>query len=117
MKLISLKILGDNFRSLSSNKLYEFNYSFRENRLSTKIFAGLNGSGKSNFLELLADIFYYLEVFHLKNTTSTQKRSKNIGFEIEYIIPIGSIIAKGRSYEFDEKGFNTPLSSTTGVGF
>lgn len=49
MKIKSVKILGDDFRSLAANKLYEFNVSFRDDRLSTKIFAGLNGSGKSNF--------------------------------------------------------------------
>jgi len=104
MKLISVKILGEDFRSLKNNKLYEFNVNQRKDRLSTKIFAGLNGSGKSNFLELLADIFYYLEVYHLKSTTITQKRSKNIGFEIEYILPIASLTVKGISYEFDEMG-------------
>ena len=67
MNLISVKILGDNFRSLANNKLYQFNVNHRNNRLSPKIFAGLNGSGKSNFLELLAEIFYYLELFHSKS--------------------------------------------------
>ncbi len=87
MKLVSVKILGKDFRSLSSNKLYEFNITHRKDRLSTKVFAGLNGSGKSNFLELLAEIFYYLEVYHLKSATSTQKKEQDFGFEIEYLLP------------------------------
>lgn len=87
MRLISVKILGDDFRSLASNKLYEFNVSYRKDRLSTKIFAGLNGSGKSNFLELLAEIFYYLEQFHLTTINANDKRGKNFGFEIEYYLP------------------------------
>ena len=70
MKLISVKILGDNFRSLKNNKLYSFNVSEHKGRLSTKVFAGLNGSGKSNFLELLAEIFFYLEKFHLNRKHS-----------------------------------------------
>jgi len=37
MKIKSVKILGDNFRSLAANKLYEFNVSFRQDRLSTKM--------------------------------------------------------------------------------
>ncbi|MGK7390602.1 MAG: restriction system-associated AAA family ATPase [Candidatus Cyclobacteriaceae bacterium M2_1C_046] len=104
MKLVSVKILGDDFRSLANNKLYEFNVSSRKNRLSTKIFAGLNGSGKSNFLELLSEIFYYLEIYHLKSATPLQKKGKNIGFEIEYILPIDNMVVKSGSYDFEDKG-------------
>ena len=104
MKLISVKILGDNFRSLTANKLYEFNVSQRKDRLSTKVFAGLNGSGKSNFLELLAEIFYYLEIYHLKSASPNQKKEKGFGFEIEYILPIESVFSKGNLFVFDEKG-------------
>jgi restriction system-associated AAA family ATPase len=92
MKLISVKILGDDFRSLAANKLYEFNYSFREDRLSTKIFAGLNGSGKSNFLELFSEIFYFLEIFHLNTVSDEEKRSKGFGFEIEYLLPVRGLL-------------------------
>ncbi len=87
MKLKSVKILGDNFRSLESNEPYTFNHSFNDNRLSTKIFAGLNGSGKSNFLELLSEIFYLLEIYHFSSLDSEQKRSTGAGFEIEYFLP------------------------------
>ncbi len=88
MKLISVKILGDDFRSLSANKLYKFNYSFRDDRLSTKVFAGLNGSGKSNFLELFSEIFYYMEIYHLTTVSKAEKKNKNFGFEIEYFLPM-----------------------------
>lgn len=87
MKIISVKILGDDFRSLASNKLYKFNVTQRKSRLTPKIFAGLNGSGKSNFLELLAEIFFYLEKLHMETVDTSEKRGQNIGFEIEYIIP------------------------------
>lgn len=87
MKLINVKILGDDFRSLSNNKLYQFNVTQRKSRLTPKIFAGLNGSGKSNFLELLAEIFFYLEKYHMETVDISEKRAKNIGFEIEYIVP------------------------------
>lgn len=86
MKIKSVKILGDKFRSLAANKLYEFNTSFREDRLSTKIFAGLNGSGKSNFLELFSEIFYYLEICHLDTVPEKEKLNDSLGFEIEYYI-------------------------------
>ncbi len=87
MKIKSVKILGDDFRSLATNKLYEFNVSYREDRLSTKVFAGLNGSGKSNFLELFSEIFYFLEIYHLDTVSDEEKSSKNFGFEIEYFLP------------------------------
>lgn len=87
MKLISVKILGNNFRSLAANKLYAFNHTIRPARLSTKVFAGLNGSGKSNFLELFSEIFYFLEVCLLDTVPVSEKASKNLGFEIEYLLP------------------------------
>lgn len=87
MKLIRVKILGENFRSLTANVDYEFNDTFENKKLSTKVFAGLNGSGKSNFLELLAEIFYYLERSKLKNSKKSFIENKNFGFEIEYILP------------------------------
>lgn len=87
MKLLRLKILGENFRSLPANIDYEFNDTVYDNKLSTKVFAGLNGSGKSNFLELLAEIFYYLERTKLQDTPKSYIENKNFGFEIEYILP------------------------------
>ncbi len=88
MRLVSVKILGDNFRSLAADRLYEFNISDRKDRLSTKVFAGLNGSGKSNFLELFSEIFYYLEIFHLTSSKKEDKVGKGFGFEIEYFKPV-----------------------------
>lgn len=88
MKLLRLKILGEDFRSLPANVDYEFNYTLEDvNNLSTKVFAGLNGSGKSNFLELLAEIFYYLERTKLQGTPKSYIENKNFGFELEYILP------------------------------
>lgn len=87
MKLINVKIFGNNFRSLSANKLYTFNHSFQKNKLTPKVFAGLNGSGKSNFLELFSEIFYFLELCHLSTVPETEKNTKNFGFEIEYYLP------------------------------
>ena len=91
MKLISVKIIGKNFRSLSANKLYSYNYTFESEKLSTKIFAGLNGSGKSNFLELFSEIFYFLELCQLDTVSNNEKATKNFGFEIQYYLPISKI--------------------------
>ncbi len=104
MKLISVKILGDDFRSLKNNKLYSFNVNQRKDRLSTKVFAGLNGSGKSNFLELLAEIFFYLEKYHLRTVSESEKKGKNIGFEIEYILPLKELKNELGIFQFGEEG-------------
>lgn len=88
MRIKSIEILGDNFRSLSSNYKYEFDASQKEHRLSTKVLAGLNGSGKSNFLELFAEIFYFLECYHMSSVSQEYKQNANIGFIIEYYLPI-----------------------------
>ncbi|WP_294262902.1 restriction system-associated AAA family ATPase [uncultured Chryseobacterium sp.] len=98
MKLLRLKILGENFRSLPANVDYEFNDTVYDNKLSTKVFAGLNGSGKSNFLELLAEIFYYLERTKLQQTPKSYIENKNFGFEIEYILP-----KKKKGFDYIEK--------------
>jgi restriction system-associated AAA family ATPase len=100
VKLLRVKILGESFRSLTANKDYEFNWTESENRLSNKVFAGLNGSGKSNFLELLAEIFYFLERCHLSNTPDEYKRNINVGFEIEYILPSRNIIINLKKLKF-----------------
>ena len=91
MKILSVRILGEPFRSLAANKTYEFNRSYRPDRLSTKVLAGLNGSGKSNFLELFSEIFYYLEICNLSTVSNTEKLGRNFGFEIEYLLPADKI--------------------------
>lgn len=95
MRIKSVKILGDNFRSLKANKLYEFYNTESSDRLAPKIFAGLNGSGKSNFLELFSEIFYYLELYHFPSVSDEDKINKDFGFEISYYLPIYDIVADG----------------------
>lgn len=91
MRLISVKILGKDFRSLTANKEYKFNVTEKEARLSTKCFAGLNGSGKSNMLELLSEVFYYLDYCQLAHGDKKQKEGKGFGFEIEYLLPMSEL--------------------------
>ena len=85
MKLISVEIYGGNFRSLKANFPYTFKVTNQDRKLSTKCFAGLNGSGKSNMLELLSEIFYSLEYYHLENGDPQKKHNKNFGYEIQYL--------------------------------
>lgn len=65
MKLISLEI-GEKFRSLHSGFKVNFHTS-NSNLKELDVFqpfclVGLNGSGKSNVLEVLANIFYHMEL-------------------------------------------------------
>jgi len=68
---------------------------------------GLNGSGKSNILEVLAEIFYYLETYHKvdKADSAKLKLYKNtFGFEIEYYLPQQSFYSRGFTWiELQEK--------------
>lgn len=49
-------------------------------------FIGLNGSGKSNVLELIAEIFYYLENYHKADKKRLLLFKNDFGFEIEYYL-------------------------------
>ena len=97
MRLISVQVLGnEDFRSLKVNKVYRFYKPSEENediedysthtgtQLTKTVFTGVNGSGKSNFLQLLSEIFAYLETWHLNVTEKTVKQGLNFGFEIYY---------------------------------
>lgn len=104
MKLIRLNI-NDRFRSLHSG----FEIFFHAPIISPELdqfapfcFAGLNGSGKSNVLEVLAAIFYHLECCSVKYLPDDFKKQFNPSksspndFVIEYLI-------KPRSNNFQEE--------------
>lgn len=86
MKLIRLKLLSE-FRGLAK----DFEIEFTNNKINPKsidpiCLIGLNGSGKSNVLEVISEIFYYLETFKSANKNDL-KYNYEFGFEIEYILP------------------------------
>lgn len=103
MKLVRLTIL-EQFRSLkkikNKNGFEDFTILFREDEPNTNwtqfhpyCFAGLNGSGKSNALEALANIFYHLECSTLNPSTSEYlsnnfdfTKSDPVAYELEYYI-------------------------------
>ena len=103
MKLVRLTIL-EKFRSLNKIKtdsgFENFTILFREdkpnenwNEFHPYCFAGLNGTGKSNVLEALANIFYHLECCTLNTDYSTYlknnfhaSKSEPIAYELEYYI-------------------------------
>ena len=104
MKLIRLRINQEKgFRSLQ--KGFEINFLDTSNEIELKqfnpyILAGTNGSGKSNILEALAEIFFHLDCMYLNNKPDyfdkssdnkkgfNPKKSRVDAFELEYIISV-----------------------------
>ncbi len=106
MKLISFSIpQNDNnigFRSLKPGfeiKFHNENDEKNMTKFSPFCFAGLNGSGKSNVLEALANIFYHLEVMSARILPESIKEQKNFKrnecivdvFKLEYLIGLKDV--------------------------
>ena len=97
MKLQLLKLINK-YRSLEPFEYTFLKHPLLNNRIDPICLVGLNGSGKSNFLELISDIFFDIETFFLYERKMYKKDSpkyfpyannKNkdiIFFEIEYKI-------------------------------
>ena len=84
MKLRKVALIDNtDFRSLPKNFSIEFSKQ-SQNTIDPKCLVGVNGSGKSNLLELIAEIFYYIEINILYNN---KKEKEEFAFEIEYSIP------------------------------
>lgn len=96
MKLLKLE-LGEQFRSLPKDFNLEF-HKLTDRGYSSMMefqpfcFAGLNGSGKSNVLEVLASIFYHLEFCVAKfrplsfEKNFDRKKSTPDIYKLEYLI-------------------------------
>lgn len=92
MKLLRLK-LNDDFRSLKPGFEITFNsLEFNPGMIDFQpfCFVGLNGSGKSNVLEALSSIFYYLHCCHTESLPSDYLFNETScapdAFELEYLI-------------------------------
>ena len=99
MNLLRIKI-NSNFSSLSEGFCLNFRSPFDKNTSTNEswaqfhpfCFAGLNGSGKSNVLEALSNIFYHLESCANVNQPENfkdqfnPKKSKPDAYELEYYI-------------------------------
>ncbi|WP_169091428.1 restriction system-associated AAA family ATPase [Paenibacillus sp. PL91] len=88
MKIKRIKIITQ-FRGLPAG--YEVLFNNEQSKNITGItpicFVGLNGSGKSNVLEVIAEIFYYLENYHKASKDKLRTFKTGFGFEIEYELP------------------------------
>lgn len=58
------------------------------NKIEPLCFAGLNGSGKSNAMQAIAQIFFYLETCVLQEAQGYIEKATSFGFSIQYIIPV-----------------------------
>jgi len=88
MRLKSVKILTK-FRGLAANSEYRFdNVELLKGRIEPICFVGLNGSGKSNLLEVIAEIFYYLDVYVHQDAKPAKKFKSPFGFEVSYTMDI-----------------------------
>jgi restriction system-associated AAA family ATPase len=86
MKLLRVNLLSE-FRGLPKNFELKFNNEHVDLRqLDPICLIGLNGSGKSNLLEVLSEIFYFLEDFSKAKLSDLKKFEKEFGFEIEYLL-------------------------------
>lgn len=98
MKLLRLKINNSNgFRSLPRGfQVYFPNEKQDLGKFSPFVLAGRNGSGKSNILEALAEIFYHLDGIYLSykpdyfEESFEPKKSRINSYELEYFIPIST---------------------------
>ncbi|SHM04749.1 restriction system-associated AAA family ATPase [Flavobacterium saccharophilum] len=102
MKLIKLKI-KDNFRGLKDD--FEINFHDYNNGNLAEFhpfcLAGQNGSGKSNILEALANIFYHLEccTSNFPKYAFLRHESTPDVYEIEYLISnVNSVIIDDLSH-------------------
>jgi restriction system-associated AAA family ATPase len=87
MKLIRLKI-GNRFRSLPAD--FELTFADPAQAIENEpiCFVGLNGSGKSNVLEAIAEIFEYLDLFFLDYVQQYSEIASIDQFVIEYLLPV-----------------------------
>jgi restriction system-associated AAA family ATPase len=102
MILKELELLSD-FRGLPSG--YKISFNKRtvkvEDRLAAEniepiCLVGLNGAGKSNVLEVLAEIFFYLETYTKADRfqrSGLQRYKNSFGFKISYEMPRDVVLA------------------------
>lgn len=85
MRLKRLEISGE-YKSIRGSRENPFTYQFdtSSRNYSPLCLVGLNGSGKSNFIELIADIFGYSDRYY--NDQYNCKEDLTYDFEIDYSI-------------------------------
>lgn len=106
MKLLKLALFSS-FRGLPKGFELDFRKdNYTEHDIQEPIcLVGLNGSGKSNTLEVLSEIFYYLELKTIvegKEKQELDRKYEEVGFEIHYSISKNKwLFANSRRVEQD----------------
>ncbi|MBE4324158.1 hypothetical protein HJ057_04325 [Vibrio parahaemolyticus] len=110
MRLNRLKLVG-RYKSIVGTEQQPFIYTFKPSSegYSPICLVGLNGSGKSNFIELIADIFGYADRYF--NLQYECAEDLTYDFEIDYqtvvdghdfFIKIKSISSKVKMYSYQD---------------
>ncbi len=97
------------FRGLPDQFEITFKNVFNRNEIDPVCLAGLNGSGKSNVLELISEIFFYLEAAHHSTAKDYVYKKSPFGFSIEYETKV-----TGNNYKLDLPDSNIDFSDTIG---
>ncbi|MES2431742.1 MAG: restriction system-associated AAA family ATPase [Bacteroidota bacterium] len=88
MKLVELELYSP-FRGLQKDFTIRFNRPAKNiNQIEPICFVGLNGSGKSNVMQVLAEIFFFLESVAMPDVKTYTKAETWFGFRIHYKLPI-----------------------------
>lgn len=120
MKLLRLKI-NDDFRGVHKSFEIPF-FDLKSNKdpfeFNPYCLVGRNGSGKSNILEALANIFYHLECIYLNNKPDRFEKTKRRqtgfdatvcspnAFELEYLIPVSWAMVDKTFAEMEDTTWN-----------
>ncbi len=102
MRLLHVKILGDKrgFRGLPPGSEFWFDKAeLTDGKLEPICLVGLNGSGKSNLLEVICEIFYYLDHYVLAEGKPQRKFKSDFGFEITYLLDVTFQLSRINSLE------------------
>lgn len=99
MRLLHLKLLTK-FRGLPAGSEFSFdNGELTEGKLEPVCLVGLNGSGKSNLLEVITEIFYFLDNYVLSEGKPLKSFNTGFGFEISYSLDITFQLARDIKWE------------------
>lgn len=114
MKLLRLQI-NNSFRSLPAGFNIEFrkpDEEFEQNLHEPICLVGVNGSGKSNVLEALAEIFSYIDQTFLRYVLEHSDSPLINSFELEYMLPFTfdrAFITMDSGITFDTKHIHVKI--------
>jgi restriction system-associated AAA family ATPase len=99
MRILSLKLLTE-FRGLKAGAEFKFDHEDSGlDRIEPICLVGINGSGKSNLLEVICEIFYYLDDYVLSEGKPIKDFKTPFGFEISYSLDITFQLARSGHLE------------------